>query len=326
MLLDDLFIVKNGVAKSNLNVFDCKQTDSIPFIRPASTQQRTIDGWVRRSEVKPEKIFPSQTLFTSTDGEGSHTYSYVSNFEFVPNSNVSVLIPKRPMSLEQKIYYAGCITMNRRKFSFGRKPKGDRLRKLQLPLLVPNWVKLNDDDFSSMVLGRLVTLSGESHGSKSMAICCEPTTVGNLFDIAYGTSLELVRLQQDPEGINFISRTAKNNGVSARVKRIPEIPPIEAPALTVALGGSVLESFVQIEPFYAGFHIYCLKPKTNMTLEEMLFYCMCIRANQFRYSYGRQANRTLGKLCIPAPESIPFWVYGSIRMVAAQMLGEIRNG
>jgi hypothetical protein len=60
-------------------------------------------------------------------------YSYVSSFEFVPNS---VLIPKEKMSLAEKLYYALCVTANRRKFSYGRKPKGDRLKAILLPAVL----------------------------------------------------------------------------------------------------------------------------------------------------------------------------------------------
>lgn len=132
--------------------------------------------------------------------------------------------------------------------------------------------------------------------------------VSDLFDIKYGDSLELSRLEKDDCGINFVSRTAKNNGVSAKVKRIPGIEPTPANTITVALSGSVLETFLQPEPFYSGYHIFCLTPKVELSDTEKLFYCACIRANQYRYNYGRQANRTLAELLIPSREEIPTWV------------------
>lgn len=33
---------------------------------------------------------------------------------------------------------------------------------------------------------------------------------------------------------------------------------------------------------------------------ELLFYCACIRKNKYRYNYGRQANRTLKDILVPA--------------------------
>ena len=39
-----------------------------------------------------------------------------------------------------------------------------------------------------------------------------------IFEVKYGVNLELNKLTQSDEGINFVSRTAKNNGISAKVK------------------------------------------------------------------------------------------------------------
>lgn len=58
-----------------------------------------------------------------------------------------------------------------------------------------------------------------------------------------------------------------------------------------------------------------------MTNDELLFYCCSIRANQFRYSYGRQANRTLKQLIIPARAAIPRWVYGGFDRVIGEVNG-----
>lgn len=133
--------------------------------------------------------------------------------------------------------------------------------------------------------------------------------VGDLFDICYGHSLELNRLSICHDGINFVSRTAKNNGVSAKVKINSDDLPTEAGVITVALGGSVLETFLQPEPFYSGFHISILRPKSEMSDQIKLFYCACIKANKYRYNYGRQANRTLKDILVPSIEEIPSWVH-----------------
>lgn len=59
-----------------------------------------------------------------------------------------------------------------------------------------------------------------------------------------------------------------------------------------------MESFVQDSPFYSGRDLYWLRPKVELTLEEKLYYCSCIRRNRHKYSYGRQANRTLKNLLV----------------------------
>ncbi len=133
--------------------------------------------------------------------------------------------------------------------------------------------------------------------------------VSDLFDVAYGHSLELVRLTQadSPGAVNFVARTQKNNGITARVAPIEKLAPSPAGALSVALGGTVLETFVQPAPWYSGRDIAVLTPRDpTMTLRERLFWALCIRANKYRYNYGRQANRTLKDLDLST--EIPAWM------------------
>ena len=319
MRLDELFVVKNGIASSELVIHASKVGQSIPFIRPSSTQNRTIAGWINPMMVKDEHIHPSESLFVSTNGEGSHSYSYVSRFEFVPNSDVSVLIPKREMTLNEKLFYARCITMNRYRFSYGRKPKGDRLKSIELPDSVPNWVsKLIPTNINTSTLVKLKSLSSTNPPTDKVEI--KTVKIREIFELNYGSSLELSRLKLNESGINFVARTSKNNGISAHVDIPRGIDPIPAGCITVALSGSVLESFVQYKPFITGFHVMVLRPKFDLKPEEMQFYATCIRANQSRYSYGRQANRTLKDLTIPSRDSIPAWVYGSINKIADELL------
>ncbi len=130
----------------------------------------------------------------------------------------------------------------------------------------------------------------------------------SLFDVKYGSNLELNALSQSVHGINFVSRTAKNNGVSAKVEKITDLEPIQAGVLTVAGGGSVLETFLQSEPFYSGRDLYYLVPKVLMSEAQKLFYAKCISANRYKYSYGRQANKTLKSILIPDLSDLPAWV------------------
>ena len=132
--------------------------------------------------------------------------------------------------------------------------------------------------------------------------------LSDIFTITYGNGFELNRLSENKEGINFISRTSKNNGVSARIEMLIDVEPFKASLITVSLGGSVLEAFLQTSDFYTGYHIFCLRPKIELSEKQKLFYCLCIRANKYRYSYGRQANKTLSDILIPSISEIPVWV------------------
>lgn len=133
--------------------------------------------------------------------------------------------------------------------------------------------------------------------------------ISELFDVKYGINLELINCQttdaNDPDSINFVARTANNNGVVAQVKKIEGKEPQPAGVLTCAGGGSVCSTFVQNKPFYSGRDLYILIPKREMTLNEKLYYCMCIQNNAYRYSYGRQANKSLKDIDIP--DDVPKW-------------------
>jgi len=289
MRLNELFQIRNGLASSDLIIQDSKSENrTLPYIRPTQTWKNLIVGYLDSESINPKNVYPADTLFVSTNGEGSHSYAYVSPFEFVPNSDVSVLIPKRPMDLKEKIFYAMCITKNRYKFSYGRKPKGERLGNIILPDKPFDWVQQTELPKYELEFG---------FDETQKIISPYFVSIQELFDVKYGTSLELNRLEECPEKgedtINFVSRTAQNNGVSAIVKRVDNVTPLDAGLLTVAVGGSVLETFLQDEPFYTGFHVMVLAPKMPMTNAEKLFYCLCIRANKYRFSYGRQANRSL---------------------------------
>jgi hypothetical protein len=130
--------------------------------------------------------------------------------------------------------------------------------------------------------------------------------VSELFTLHQGNSLELVNMEIDKQSeINFVARTGENNGVTAKIKAIETIAPFPAGYISVALGGSVLSSFVQYKPFYTGFHVMALEPRKEMRLEEKLFYCHCIKMNAYRYRYGRQANKTLKDIELP---ELPKWL------------------
>lgn len=149
--LGKLFVVVNGVASSDVERSPNKKNENwLPYLRPSYRQSTSIDAYVNRYAVPHDKVFPKGTLYVSTDGQGSHTFAYVSASEFIPNSNVSVLIPRRDMCLREKLAYALLITYNRFRFSYGRKPKGNRLKSIMLPTSIPeDW---NNADLTSSMM------------------------------------------------------------------------------------------------------------------------------------------------------------------------------
>jgi hypothetical protein len=127
--------------------------------------------------------------------------------------------------------------------------------------------------------------------------------ISDLFEIKYGVNFELINLIQckstDFNAIPFVSRTEKNNGVSAFVEKFIDSDPNPSHTLSVAGGGSILSTFYQPKPYYSGRDLYILIPKHKMSVIEMLFFARCIESNKYKYNYGRQANKTLKGILIP---------------------------
>lgn len=139
------------------------------------------------------------------------------------------------------------------------------------------------------------------------------TPLSNIFNIKYGHSLELNKLEivDESEGIPFISRKQGDNGIAAYVKQIPNVKPANPKSITCALSGSVLSTFLQDREYYTGYHIAILEPIQPLSDTQLLYYCTCIEKNKYRYSYGRQANRTLRDILVPDLKDIPTYVSDS---------------
>ncbi len=140
--------------------------------------------------------------------------------------------------------------------------------------------------------------------------------VSDLFEVKYGVNLELNACEEcnrdDTNSVNFVARTAENNGVSSHVVAIEGVIPQKAGLISVAGGGSVLSTFLQPEPFYSGRDLYTLEAKADISDEAKMFVITVIEQNKYRYSYGRQANKTLPDLILRLPiteDGRPDWQF-----------------
>lgn len=140
----------------------------------------------------------------------------------------------------------------------------------------------------------------------------EVQPLNELFEVVYGNQFDLNKMtvaHAETRRVAFVGRSDQNNGVAEFVEPIPEVAPFPAGEITVALGGSILASFVQMQEFYTAQNVKVLTPRSTLSFNEKVYYCMCVRHNRSLYSaFGREANRTLGDLLVPAPSEIPQWV------------------
>ena len=72
------------------------------------------------------------------------------------------------------------------------------------------------------------------------------TQIKDLFDLIPGNGLELYKMKQMNNGIPFVGRTSKNNGITGFVEVVKDVNLMPENTISVSCGGSVLESFFQL--------------------------------------------------------------------------------
>ena len=128
-----------------------------------------------------------------------------------------------------------------------------------------------------------------------------------IFDLWYGVNLELINCEQAPNGIPFVSRQSTGNGIVGYVMPINK-KPNPAHTLSIAGSGSVLSTFYHDYEYYSGRDVYIAKPKQNLTKEQMIYYAYVIEQNKYRYSFGRQANKTMKNILVPDIDELPDYI------------------
>lgn len=149
-----------------------------------------------------------------------------------------------------------------------------------------------------------------------------------LFSIEHGSKMDLNKMvlcsPGDEEAVVFVGRSGERNGLAAFVRRMDDKEPYASGLISVALGGSALSSFVQPRVFYTAQNIDVLTPVVPMSMDVKLYYCLCIEANRFRYTtFGREANRTLRFLLVPAIDQVPDWVEGASGRAVADLCRDL---
>ena len=107
----------------------------------------------------------------------------------------------------------------------------------------------------------------------------------DLFEIDMGTKLDKIKMDTSVPEINFVGRANEDNGVTAKIKKIPGLEPYKAGDITLALGGAYLGScFIQRESFYTSQNVNVLKEKHPISYNAKFFICAVIfKESQLHY-------------------------------------------
>ncbi|MDR1581653.1 MAG: restriction endonuclease subunit S [Prevotellaceae bacterium] len=301
MRVDELFTLHQGNGFELINM-EVNADVRINFVSRTSNNNGVVASVEQYGNIQP---FKSGLISVSLGG--SVLSAFVQLNPFYTAFHVMVLESKRPMSLTEKLFYCMCIKNNAYRYSYGRQAN-KTLCTIELPDTIPGWVK--------EIPVNPIQTSNASCALPLSHLKWKEFSIHDLFDVKYGINMELdnceIADKNDSEAVNFVARTSNNNGVVAKVKRISGKTPQLAGTITCAGGGSVLSTFVQNKEFYSGRDLYLLVPKHPMNLYVKLFLCTIIEANKYRFSYGRQANKTLPNIIIKVPANLigePDWSY-----------------
>lgn len=310
--VDELFDVDYGVnlELNALTITDYQNPYAVNFVSRTS-QNNGVSAVVERiPDLEPQ---PAGTITVA--GGGSVLETFLQPAPFYSGRDLFCLTPKIPMSDSVKLYYCACLRANKYKYNYGRQanktlrslliPSLDEIPKHILSASVPSYQDRFDHISSQLPCGEMLA----SKNSKLVPL-------SDIFKVMAGNKLDFGKMRCVNDGIAFISRTSKNNGLVGLVEKIDDAKPFEAGLITVSLGGTyVLSSFVQPEEFYTAQNVAILEPKIKLTLEEKLYYCCCIKQNRFRYSaFGREANRTLKDILVPDYSCVPDFVKKGIEI------------
>ena len=300
-----------------LSIKDVLENGSIPFIS-RTAENNGCDGYVM---VEKEAITKGQCLTIGAEG----IYCFYQPKDFATGNKVYTL-RNNELNFYQYIFVATILNKEDYKYSYGRARIKSKLENevIKLPIqynsdgsplldntykyseqgYIPDW-QFMEDYIKSLHYKPLTTKRVNEKKIELNVSQWEEFYVGDVFKIKYGINMELNACEEcdmnDSESVAFVARTAENNGVSAYVKKEKDKVPQKAGTITCAGGGSVLSTFVQFHDFYSGRDLYLLNEKEALSIKTKLFLTTIILKNQYKYSYGRQANKTLPSLVLKLP-------------------------
>ena len=88
-----------------------------------------------------------------------------------------------------------------------------------------------------------------------------------------------------PGSVPYIGSSENRNGETARIDHPAQFP---GHVITVPYNGSVGHAFYQPEPFCAGDDVHVLVPKEGISAATLIGVCTIIRAEKYRFGYGRK--------------------------------------
>ena len=216
------------------------------------------------------------------------------------------------------LFIATVLKQEKHKFSYGRKWTLENMNTtvIKLPArhnadgtiyidstkkysdngFVPDWQGM-EEYIKSLHHTPLTTKNTKSVPSELNTKMWEYFLLKDICSITMGNKMDYSAMSFDAPCINFVGRSADNNGVAGKVDLVADdksdiVKPYKAGCITVALGGSLGSSYLQVEDFYTSQNVSVLEFDEDVSDAAKLFITTCIM-NESKYKYfpfGRELN------------------------------------
>ena len=287
--LNEIFEIKNAKSKS----FSDYGYGDVAFISNGDAENSVV-GYVE--SMDQDRVFNKKAICISSFGEVT-----IPTTPFIARGNggsgLVVLLPKKDLTDIELYSYASQINMQQWKFSFSRMVIKRRVANLSLQNHQSR-INLNNRIKALMPNKKNKTIVKENNNIKiiSLVFIAKKQEDGLCY-LSKKTALPKNKLENG--NTPYVTTSSFNNGITGFFDNEPNF---KGKCLTVALNGSVGETFFQFDDFITSGDnaVLTLKQKYNPCL---LFYIsVLIKNHQWRYNYYRKLNLgKLNKMKIPMP-------------------------
>jgi len=228
---------------------------------------------------------------------GTIGQAFVQEYSCSVEDHLLILIPKEKLKIEQLFQIAYQIRLDKWKYRYGRGITPKRLSSQKIKLIDS---EIDYDDFVNKITPKKknkLKIKENKNIKLIPVVYIKNKQEKGLCILNKKTALP--QNQIDDGKIPYITTSSKNNGVSGYYDTEPNFP---GKCLTVALNGSVGETFFQFDDFITSGDNVVLILKNEYDPYLLFYIAVMIKNHQWRYNYYRKLSLIkLNKMQIPIP-------------------------
>lgn len=283
-LIGDLFKIRRGKRiVRNVDYITNKNKRYIYPVITSTTQNNGVDGYYSNKNCNANSLV--------CGGEASGMYTTYQPYDCWVMDRARIFTPTEGTIINEYtgIYLATVFNLNQYRYSYGRSANPDEIENLTIILPCQS---NGTPDFEYMQN----YIKALKHKPITTNITMKPNDIDvanwleyrldDLFKFVKGKRLTKEDMVDGP--INYLGAISENNGIRDHIQADKSCIN-NSNCITVNYNGSVGEAFYQHDPFWASDDVNILYAKNwDMNKYNAIFIITIIKANRYRFSYGRK--------------------------------------